>query len=1188
MKDNILPRKILFLGLTAISFLLSGLAIDMFGPTHAAVAVPQFTGQITAYAQRSNALIFDPSSSKIYASIPSGTNQYGNSVVRIDPATGQVEQSVWVGSEPGKMVLAADGNSLYVLLGGARSVRRIDLATWAAGQEVRVGTTAFDGPLQGIDITVSPSDPNVIAVSRLSAVTSNPKGVAVFDNGVQRPNTGGTSGSITFTSSDAAIFGIDFNGGYLQPMVVGPGGIVSAGNGTTGVVGRLAFVNGSVYVGNGSILDGNGSRVATLDLGSSQYVTYPFVVDAPNHRAFYVSASNNALTVRSYDTDTYVLNGSITLSGISSNPIDVVRFDTNGLAISTSDGPTYFIRSDLVGPGTIGSPAPSPTPTPSQNWQTFIQPVAIPVNDVQPNSADGLLYATVPSVAGSGLGNTITRIDPRLGTVLASTFVGSEPKRLKVSDDGGTLYTVLSGINAVRRFDAGTQTAGIQFSPTGTNNPIVDLAILPGHPESVVISSGNSGIGLYDNGVRKTNAPQNTIGSIETNADGSVIYGYNDLDSGFDLYKLNVDANGLAVDSDHRNLLYYYDNDFKFDEGKLFGKDGRVVDPEANAMIGKFNIGATAGSSVVVDHDTRRVYLLVNNEIQAFDLDTYNKIGSIPIPYDQNSYTNYTGLVRWGVNGLAVGVKTGAGANYLNIIESSIVAPSGTLPLGHRMELAAKSVNESSQTVSVNVARTGDLGSTTTVNYATADGTAVGGQDYVPVNGTLTFLPGETTKTVPVTLINDNVYEGNETFSMNLSETGTSGETLRFPTSTVVTIVDNESPPAIQGSPVTVHEPPNGQTLDLQVVVSLRNPSAQTVTFDYATVNGTAQAGTDFLATSGTLTFAPLETTKSIPVTILGDNVSEATEQFSINLQPTSPGTGGVYQYPVITILPPRRSAFDFDGDGKTDLSVFRPNGATGTEWWLLMSSDGGNYATQFGNPSDKPVAADYTGDGKADIAFWRPSTGEWFILRSEDFSYFSFPFGSNGDVPAPADYDGDGKTDAAVFRPATATWYILRSTGGTTIQQFGSVGDVPVAGDYDGDTRADMAVFRPDGVNGSEWWIFRSSNASVVATQFGSATDMAVPADYTGDGKTDVAIWRPSTGQWYVLRSEDSSFYAFPFGSNGDIPVPGDYDGDGKTDAAVFRPAGSMWFAQGSTSGTIIQQFGAAGDVPVPSELVR
>ena len=84
------------------------------------------------------------------------------------------------------------------------------------------------------------------------------------------------------------------------------------------------------------------------------------------------------------------------------------------------------------------------------------------------------------------------------------------------------------------------------------------------------------------------------------------------------------------------------------------------------------------------------------------------------------------------------------------------------------------------------------------------------------------------------------------------------------------------------------------------------------------------------------------------------------------------------------------------------------------------------------------------------------------------------------------------------------------------------------------------------------------------------------------------MAFWRPSTGFWNVLRSEDFSYYAFPFGANGDVASPGDYDGDGNLDAAVFRPSSATWFANRSTAGTLIQQFGQTGDVPVPSAFVR
>jgi hypothetical protein len=275
------------------------------------------------------------------------------------------------------------------------------------------------------------------------------------------------------------------------------------------------------------------------------------------------------------------------------------------------------------------------------------------------------------------------------------------------------------------------------------------------------------------------------------------------------------------------------------------------------------------------------------------------------------------------------------------------------------------------------------------------------------------------------------------------------------------------------------------------------------------------------------------------------------------------------------------RSPVDFDGDSKTDISIFRPSVG---EWWYLKSSTGGNAALQFGNSNDKPVPADYTGDGKADITFFRPSTGEWFILRSEDNSFLSFPFGATGDAPTVGDFDGDGKADPTIYRPTTNEWFILKSSGGTSIMTFGASGDVPVVGDYEGDGLSDIAIYRP---SVGQWWIRRSNNGSVYAFQFGTSTDKPVRGDYTGDGLTDPAFFRPSTGEWFILRSEDSSFYSVPFGAVGDAPSPGDYDGDGKFDTAVFRPSTSTWYVQRSTAGSMITTFGATGDVSVPNAFV-
>jgi len=290
------------------------------------------------------------------------------------------------------------------------------------------------------------------------------------------------------------------------------------------------------------------------------------------------------------------------------------------------------------------------------------------------------------------------------------------------------------------------------------------------------------------------------------------------------------------------------------------------------------------------------------------------------------------------------------------------------------------------------------------------------------------------------------------------------------------------------------------------------------------------------------------------------------------------------HEFLVVRYLGEKKSVFDYDGDGRTDISIYRPSLG---QWWLNRSIDGNTNAFQFGDASDKPVPADYDGDGKTDVAVFRPSTGFWYVLRSSNGTFFGAPFGNSSDKPAPADFDGDGLADFTVFRPSSVTWFINKTSGGVQITTFGAINDIPTVADYDGDGKADISVFRPNQATGNgEWWMIRST-AGNFATVFGLPSDKPVQGDYTGDGKADVAFWRPTTGEWFVLRSEDNSFYAAPFGASGDIPAPGDYDGDGKFDFAVFRPSQATWFILRSTQGTVIQGFGANGDIPTPSSYI-
>ena len=272
---------------------------------------------------------------------------------------------------------------------------------------------------------------------------------------------------------------------------------------------------------------------------------------------------------------------------------------------------------------------------------------------------------------------------------------------------------------------------------------------------------------------------------------------------------------------------------------------------------------------------------------------------------------------------------------------------------------------------------------------------------------------------------------------------------------------------------------------------------------------------------------------------------------------------------------------FDFDGDGKTDLSIYRP---TDGQWWILKSSNSENNVFQFGVSSDKIVPADYTGDGRTDIAVWRPATGEWFILRSEDYSYYAFQFGLSGDIPSAADFDGDSKADAGIFRPSNGVWYINKSSGGYLVQQFGQTDDIPVAADYDGDGRADIAVYRP---SMDTWWLSRSTDGTIAVRSDVGVGEIPVTGDFTGDGKADCTSYL-NDGSFNIILSENGAQSQFFVGANGDIPALGDYDGDGKTNLAVFRPSTGMWRVRNSTTGTIVtQSYGISTDKPVPSAFV-
>jgi len=265
------------------------------------------------------------------------------------------------------------------------------------------------------------------------------------------------------------------------------------------------------------------------------------------------------------------------------------------------------------------------------------------------------------------------------------------------------------------------------------------------------------------------------------------------------------------------------------------------------------------------------------------------------------------------------------------------------------------------------------------------------------------------------------------------------------------------------------------------------------------------------------------------------DNVDEI---YMASNDTTTP-TGYAYVF-FGTTLPrnPVISSGDYDGDGTSDIAVFR--GETGL--WAVREIT----RAYFGNSSDIPVPGDYDGDGTSDIGIYRGSTGLWAIR-----GITRFYFGSVSDTVIPGDYNGDGHCDVGIFRESSGLWAIK----GITRAYFGTTADAPAPGDYNGDGTSDFGVFR----SSTGLWALRG----VSRTYFGSTIDVPIPGDYNGNGSEGIAIFRPSSGLWGVQGITRTYF-----GNSSDQPVPADYSGNNSDDIGIFRAGSSsgLWAIRGIT----------------------
>jgi uncharacterized repeat protein (TIGR01451 family) len=380
-----------------------------------------------------------------------------------------------------------------------------------------------------------------------------------------------------------------------------------------------------------------------------------------------------------------------------------------------------ILQSDLLSIGnnlvTVFNPAPGGGESAPQPFTTFVSLMA---NDLVYNSTQQLLYASVPSIVGPAMGNSVVPIDPATGIIGNSIFVGSEPNKLALSSDDQVLWVGLDGGAAVRKVNLVTHTAGLSFplgGGSGFYNPPYTakaLAVMPGHPGTLAVCDSAGQVAIYDDGVKRpaeVASPSGALNGMAFSPSGVDLYG---VGSGY--VSFTVDSTGITS----ATLLNSSEtsNDLRYDNARVYLTNGAVLDANSGVQLGAFYINdqQQASGPVAPDSTIGRAYLLYSpvgsstRQINAYDLKTFVLKGSEPIG---ELYTGYSStaasLVRWGSDGLAY-------------IDSDSFTLSGQLYILHSKLVRDLSKKPADLSISAQAPATAVTGSTLTYNLSVTNG----------------------------------------------------------------------------------------------------------------------------------------------------------------------------------------------------------------------------------------------------------------------------------------------------------------------------------------------------------------------------------------------------------------------------------------------------------------------------------
>jgi hypothetical protein len=663
------------------------------------VAVPNVT--LDGGALRLNlpggGLAYDARNRKLYASVSGHVGTYGNSVVSVDPRTGAISDPLFVGSEPTVLALTDDGRKLFVALGGAPSVSRVDLekrrldAPLAIGRDlgIRPNPIGYGYFWQATDIVTVPDTPDT-AVAVIADVEA--RGIVAYDQGALLPDRiletlletngitlpdriirGGSSTEFfTWSTSIAGRIG-SFDAFQLKSS---PSGIkvdrrvnIAA---LTHFGASMAYQDGLLFGSNGTAWKRSteallGSALATLRSSGGNYGTP--IPDIRNNRVIYVTTdrTDNVIVVV-FDLSTYRPLSIGSVKGPTGAVLSAVLIDSEILAVRTAGEVILYPLQNLP---------PWPRPAPTVEVIGGVRKINLSVNDLAADRTRGRLVAATPGSLGEW-GNSVLTINPENGSVEQAAFAGSEPNDISVTSDGRSVYTNLTGEARIGRvnMEKGERdlTFAADFNGGDTQYYVYDLAT---HPQNgaVAVSYYWGGMALFEEGrplpLMDLNFDYFSVPGtyqIAFNETGEKLYAYNQYLSSFDLKRDEVGSQGIVALSSAPGLTTGFFTQIQFANGLVYTSMGDVIDAERSRRVGQFIhdlVQHGAPKRFLADTESGRVFFINGRTLLMFDMKTYALLGAMAVPTYNGEARS---LVKWGPDGLAF--HTSGGEIYLINISS--------------------------------------------------------------------------------------------------------------------------------------------------------------------------------------------------------------------------------------------------------------------------------------------------------------------------------------------------------------------------------------------------------------------------------------------------------------------------------------------------------------------------------------